>query len=214
MTLDEKASIFCALFSMEECISLAHKSFLSPHMYANQASYANGAGRERRGALKPAVPSASNQLFTTHTRAHLNPRVNGNAAAVPQSAARSPRRTGDDRHGCCQTLRYAVVSGVRSTPHSGTIVAPWPWTSCVMLSCLLQHGCLRLLVRDLAGRRHHLLSRFRATAPLNPSSTSVFLSLVCARHGILRGDSVLQPQSAKLSEYVCADSCVVLCQSA
>lgn len=165
--------------------------------------------------MKSAVPPASNQLFTTHTRAHLNPRVNGNAAAVPQSAARI-HLVASAMIGTAAARRswYAVVSGicVCSTPYSGTIVALWPWTSCVMLSCLLQHGCLRLLVRDLAGRRHHLLSRFRATAPLHPSSTS--LSLICARHGILRGDSVLQPQSAKLSVYVCADSCVVLCQSA
>lgn len=42
MTIDEKASLFSDLFSMEECVSLAHKSVLSPHMYANRASYANG----------------------------------------------------------------------------------------------------------------------------------------------------------------------------
>lgn len=69
MTIDEKAPLFSDLFSMEECISLARKSFLSPHMYANQASYANGPGWRGGGAFKPAVPPASNQLFMTHTAA-------------------------------------------------------------------------------------------------------------------------------------------------
>ncbi len=68
MTIDEKASLFSDLFSMEECLSLAQ--VLSFTSYVCKSSIlCKWARLARRGAFKPAVPPASNQLFMAHMAA-------------------------------------------------------------------------------------------------------------------------------------------------
>ncbi len=206
MTIDEKASLFSDLFSMEECLSLAQ--VLSFTSYVCKSSIlCKWARLVRRGAFKPAVPPASNQLFMAHMAActwiHgwmeilLQFRSLRHAAhLVAQSMI------GVAASSLCISCWHLHLLHALQRHHCRTAALNF---LCVMLSRLLRHGCLRLLVRDLAGRRHHLLSRFRATTP--PTVTSQSLSLACVRMGILWGsDSVLQPQSSKLSENVCADT--------
>lgn len=64
-----------------------------------------GQAGEEGGFQTCCASSFQSVIHDAHGGVHLNPRVNGNPAAVPQSAPRrSPRRTGDDRRSCCQSL--------------------------------------------------------------------------------------------------------------
>lgn len=163
----------------------------------------------RRGALKPAVPPASNQLFMTHTAECTW--IHGWMEILLQFRSRrhtvhlvAPAMIGVAVASLCISCWHLHLLHALQRHHCRTAALNF---LCVMLSCFLRHGCLRLLVRDLAGRRHHLLSRFRATTPPHPPPLPLSLSLAYVRMGILwRRDSVLQPQSSKLSENVCADT--------
>ncbi len=105
MTIDEKASLFFrSILNGGMPISCTSPFF---HLICMQIEHPMQMGQagEEGGFQTCCASSFQSVIHGAHGGVHLNPRVNGNPAAVSQSASRcSPCRTVDDRRSCFQSL--------------------------------------------------------------------------------------------------------------